>query len=33
MPNCAIYSLEQAAKGQWRLQANEAAMRRIAAAT
>lgn len=32
MPNCAVYGLEQAAKGQWRLQANEAVMQKVAAA-
>jgi len=30
MPNCAVYGLEQAAKGQWRLQADEAVMHTIA---
>ena len=32
MPNCAVYGLEQAEKGQWRLQAKEALMRKVAAA-
>jgi len=30
MPNCAIYGLEQAAKGQWRLQAKEHLMQKVA---
>lgn len=31
MPNCAVYGLEQAAKGQWRLQADETVMHQVAA--
>lgn len=32
MPNCAVYGLEQAAKGQWRLRAQESLMRKVATA-
>ena len=32
MPNCAVYGLEQAAKGQWRLKADETVMCQVAAA-
>lgn len=31
MPNCAIYGLEQAAKGQWRLQPEKTVMHQVAA--
>ena len=32
MPNCAVYGLEQATKRQWRLQANEGVMQKVAIA-
>ena len=31
MPNCAVYGLEQAGKGQWRLKAIEAVMQKVCA--
>lgn len=31
MPNCAVYGLEQAAKGQWRLQPEKTVMHQVAA--
>ena len=32
MPNCAVDGVDPAAKAQWRLQANDAVMQKVAAA-